>query len=559
MAAQAADKGRASAGPGSRTMAATLLEILTIRGRLADRERAAKSAAFGGQELIDASPWLEPDTIGRMLTAASVEVPVARALGHRLVAPEFLGMLLYAMGMATPEKAYRRVQSLLPREAPKARWTTEHIEGESAQLSYRTHPGSDSRHGSTVSPATRAASCAMRRGMLEAIPTLYGLLPATVEDPLCVARGDSICRYEVEWQRTSRRGLIVGGVIGSTLGVATFAVTRWLDASWQWSAGVILGGIIVSACAAAVGRVRDLSAQLEAVAGTRRGQLALFDQVDDQLAAKLDALARVDAKLDEEPTSFRATLNRSAADSAVTDDATQEADTDPSVRDRSVLSSAQAIHAAAGDLECWFDAQEQKASAGQGAGAVIGAERAQLREIRDWAARITDEMGAGAPVRRTIDLAALVARGIASVRPLLPPSALIRLEAEEGLEPVRCEPVQIEQVVIQLVRNAIEASEAIMEVPEAIVTLQNLRGGVEIAVEDRGAGIESTAVDEVFDPFFGDAPLGSAGGFGLPICLRIVQAHGGELRIEAEDRPGTRVSVFLPLDGSASPDPSDAD
>ena len=76
--------------------------------------------------------------------------------------------------------------------------------------------------------------------------------------------------------------------------------------------------------------------------------------------------------------------------------------------------------------------------------------------------------------------------------------------------------------------------------------MRNVPQGVELAVEDRGVGIESSAVDEVFDPFFGDKPIGVGDGFGLPVCLRIVERHGGELRIESEDRAGTRVCIFLP-------------
>ncbi len=103
--------------------------------------------------------------------------------------------------------------------------------------------------------------------------------------------------------------------------------------------------------------------------------------------------------------------------------------------------------------------------------------------------------------------------------------------------------------MIQLVRNAIEASQTISATPEARVTLRQLLSGIEIAVEDRGTGIDSCEVDEVFDPFFSEQPLGVVSGFGLPTCLRIVEAHGGEMRIEAGDRPGTRVSILLPRHG----------
>jgi signal transduction histidine kinase len=539
-------------------MAATLLETLTARGRLADRARAVKAAKLGEDELVDAGAWLDADSIHQMLAAASVEVPVARALGHRLVAPESMGMPLYALGMATPEKAYRRVQALLPREAPNAKWEANRIRGESARLSYQPHPEALARSETGALISAQAASCALRRGMLEAVPTLYGLLPATVQDEKCLLRGDPCCRYRIEWQRTPRRGLRVGGVVGMLSGVGMLVLSWSFIDSWQVSAGALFGGLLAFACTTAVGRVFDLVAQLEAVAGTRRGQLALFEQVDDQLAAKLDALARVDAKLETEPRSFRATRNSPGRETSNLEDITEEILPEPSERERGVLAAAEAIDAAAGDLECWFDRREQKRAAEESTRPEIGEERAQVREIRDWARRIRAEISPDARTRRSVDLAALVARSVASVRPLLPPNAQVRIDAEADLDAVRCEPAQIEQVVIQLVRNAIEASGAVMQTPEAVVSLRNLRSGVEIAVEDRGAGIDSNAVDEVFDPFFSDAPIGVTGGFGLPICLRIVQAHGGELRIEAEDRPGTRVSVFLPRDGHSGSDAADA-
>ena len=111
--AEQTTQGRRSIGPGNRVMAAALLETLTLRGRLADRERAAKSAKLDEQPLIDSPVWLESDTLLRMLSSAGVDVSVARALGHRLVAPESVGLPLYLSGMATPEKAYRRIEALL--------------------------------------------------------------------------------------------------------------------------------------------------------------------------------------------------------------------------------------------------------------------------------------------------------------------------------------------------------------------------------------------------------------------------------------------------------------
>jgi len=533
-------------GVGSRAMVSTLLETLTIRGRLSDRERAIRASGLDHNELIDASQPLESDVLARMLAAASVEISVARALGHRLISPESLGMPLYALGLATPEKAYRRVQALLPRESSGAIWTTDEIQGESARLSYRPDRSTNAASHRASSLPSCSSSCAIRRGMLEAIPTLYGLLPATVTDVKCVARGHSECEYRVEWKRSTRRGVMLGSWVGAALGLTLTALIVAFGSGGLMTAIGVMSGILVFGSAALLGRSLDLAAQLNAVGGTRRGQLALFEQVDDQLATKLDALARADAKLGETPTSFRVGLSPSrSGDDDESDDASSHAFGD-SEKGRGILLAAQTIHSVAGDLECWFEAQSRKTLDSDVPDDELMDERGRVREIRDWAVRISDEIGKDHSTRRSLDLSALVARGIASVRPLLPDHAIVRLEVEEPLEPVSCEPVQIEQVVIQLVKNAIEASEAVMETPEATVSLRQVRSGIEISVEDEGAGIESSAVDEVFDPFFGEAPLGTHGGLGLPLCLRIVEAHGGELRIEVGNRKGTRVSVFLP-------------
>ena len=151
-------------------------------------------------------------------------------------------------------------------------------------------------------------------------------------------------------------------------------------------------------------------------------------------------------------------------------------------------------------------------------------------------------------------LADLVARALASARPGLARSAEIEIDCEPDLPLVECQPVQIEGVVVQLLRNAVEASAGLMDLPRVDVRLRRAPGGVELSVEDRGAGIESSEIDEVFDPFFAERPLAAESGFGLPACLRIVERHGGEMRIETGDRTGTRVSILFPECGRSNPD-----
>jgi signal transduction histidine kinase len=262
-------------------------------------------------------------------------------------------------------------------------------------------------------------------------------------------------------------------------------------------------------------------------------------------------LARADAKLDGDEFATRANRShRSPADAAPS----------PAPIDIEVRTAAEKIHAAAGDLERWFeddaanpsdlgtaDTAMAEAGVADTKKSVLDEGRGLVREIRVWAEKIAENGESEALRSRSpVDLVALVARAVAAARPTLPASTIIHVEEDEDLISIVCEPVQIEQVVVQLLRNAVEASRGLSESPEVFVSLRRVTAGIELAVEDRGVGIEPSLLDEVFDPFFGDGGEGIDEGFGLPICLRIVERHGGELRIEAEDRPGTRVSVLLP-------------
>lgn len=528
-------------GPGSKVIATTLLEWLAVRGRVAARDRAERALGLDAAELGPRSVWLPEGSIEAMVLAAEIGPGAARAIGHRLVAPDATGLRLYRLGLATPEKAYRRAQSLLPREALGAHWSVESIADRTAVLCHAPaaaprRPGSAPR---TPAMARRAAAtlCALRVGLLEAVPGLYGLLPAEVECTRCMGDGADACRYVVRWTGAPRRHLHVGLAIGGGLAAGLVGSAIWLATP---GAAFLVGAGATLLIAPAIGWVLDLRDQLEAVAGARRGHLALFDQVDDALAEKLDSLARAEASVatDAAPSPVR----RPSGDDE------SEGGAGPSPNADEIVSAAQRIHSAAGELECWL---EKEAGGAKGTGLRVDDERARIREIREDAARIAT-LGSltGEGVRSVTDLRRLVERAVAAARPVLPGSVDFEIEAEADLRAVRCDVLQIEHVVIQLLQNAAEASIGLCATPRVDIGLRNVARGVELSVEDRGVGIDATEIDEVFDPFFGERPAGVDGGLGLPVCLRIIERHGGELRFESEDRAGTRVSILLPWEPS---------
>ncbi|HEV3204399.1 MAG TPA: ATP-binding protein [Gemmataceae bacterium] len=112
------------------------------------------------------------------------------------------------------------------------------------------------------------------------------------------------------------------------------------------------------------------------------------------------------------------------------------------------------------------------------------------------------------------------------------------------LPPVPCYPAKINQVVLNLVANAIDACS-----PGGKVTVKTGPGefGVEFEIADTGGGIDPAIREKVFDPFFTTKPPGQGTGLGLSISYQIVQEHGGSIRFESAVGKGTRFFIFLPF------------
>jgi two-component system sensor kinase FixL len=119
----------------------------------------------------------------------------------------------------------------------------------------------------------------------------------------------------------------------------------------------------------------------------------------------------------------------------------------------------------------------------------------------------------------------------------------VMLELAPDLPPVPVDKIRIQQVVLNLVRNAIEA---MAETPERRLTIRTRRlSEVEVSVSDTGPGLAAAVRDQLFQPFVSTKPKGM--GVGLSICRSIIEAHGGRIRAEEGPRGGTTFAFTLPL------------
>ena len=115
------------------------------------------------------------------------------------------------------------------------------------------------------------------------------------------------------------------------------------------------------------------------------------------------------------------------------------------------------------------------------------------------------------------------------------------------LPPVFVDPGHLQQVLINLLTNAIEATPAggRVEVTAAPLT-QDENPGVAIAVRDTGSGIPEQVLPRIFDPFFSTKPAHVGTGLGLSICRDLVKSNGSDIQVASQPGEGTVFTVWLP-------------
>ncbi len=119
----------------------------------------------------------------------------------------------------------------------------------------------------------------------------------------------------------------------------------------------------------------------------------------------------------------------------------------------------------------------------------------------------------------------------------------VRTELADGLPPIEGDRVQLQQVALNLVINAVEAMSGVSkEARELLISTGTTEAGdVRVTVQDLGPGVDLNGVNRLFEAFYTTKPSGT--GIGLAICRSIVEAHGGRLWAET-NRPQGAVFQF---------------
>lgn len=129
----------------------------------------------------------------------------------------------------------------------------------------------------------------------------------------------------------------------------------------------------------------------------------------------------------------------------------------------------------------------------------------------------------------------------------------VRLELGANLPRALLDRVQIQQVVINLLKNGIEALSGVAHGAICVGSRRHDETFLEVTVRDNGPGIDSEIVDRLFHPFVTTKARGM--GIGLSLCRSIIESHGGRIWVSPEARGGTRFTFTVPAVDDSKDEP----
>jgi two-component system NtrC family sensor kinase len=119
----------------------------------------------------------------------------------------------------------------------------------------------------------------------------------------------------------------------------------------------------------------------------------------------------------------------------------------------------------------------------------------------------------------------------------------LRIETSDNLPPVMGDPGQLQQAIITLATNAVDAMQG-----GGVLTISSRCDGKNLLVEvsDTGVGIPPENIAKIFEPFFTTKEVGQGTGLGLAVCYGILTEHGGSLDVQSAPEAGTTFTITLP-------------
>jgi signal transduction histidine kinase len=117
-------------------------------------------------------------------------------------------------------------------------------------------------------------------------------------------------------------------------------------------------------------------------------------------------------------------------------------------------------------------------------------------------------------------------------------------QLDENLSPIEADEVQMSQVLVNLITNAVHAMPAGGDV---VISTRNKKNHITISVKDTGSGMTKEVREKIFEPFFTTKPVGQGTGLGLSVVEGIINSHQGKISVTSTPGKGSKFEIILPL------------
>ncbi len=163
------------------------------------------------------------------------------------------------------------------------------------------------------------------------------------------------------------------------------------------------------------------------------------------------------------------------------------------------------------------------------------------------------------PNPQPVKISLIVKETIKLLRASMPSSIKIKQRLDAKRDTVNAEPTQIHQIIMNLCTNALHAmkNEGVLEVAlsvcqqdtvsEEIVSAVETEDYLRLSIIDSGCGMDSSTLEQIFDPYFTTKEKGEGTGLGLAVVHGIVKNHGGEIVVKSKLGEGTAFDIYMPL------------
>jgi signal transduction histidine kinase len=182
----------------------------------------------------------------------------------------------------------------------------------------------------------------------------------------------------------------------------------------------------------------------------------------------------------------------------------------------------------------------------------------QIQKIADIVKNFMQSTAKPASQRQLVDLNRIAEQTLAIVAPRLESAGVeARRNLDRSMGPLRVVPLDLEQILLNLVNNSIDSLRSKGERGRRLLEVESRREAdgqgdwAVLSVYDTGQGIRRSDLEKVLKPFYTTKPPGHGTGLGLTICQDLARKYGGSLEIDSKEGAWTRVTLRMPYQGNA--------